>query len=371
MAESSGDDALLVKIAVFGIVMSVMCTAFITVLFVENGSDYTYEDIQQGREELSQFTGQSMLNQTPWVLTGIYTPWVSTDGTDGHIDEDGWLYGTAITTSEGYSYIGKSADIKLDAEQKSNVPITVNDSTVSYKYVDGHKWWAGQHSEEGNLSPIGKFLVKYFNADPYTYESRNATIWNYTGYRYTFDPTLPFSTKNPDSGTVSTRDGKLSLVWYSYNGQEGLSGGLQIYGGRVLLSSYSAADIITAYNSSSGYATSYDFDFEGTVLTLSIRFDQDVIDSGTALMQAWVNGNWSLAISSVSAGNFFDLDDSLSFSSTAGSMIKTFISIYTFDMPQIDNAWAQWILWALVGLPMTMAMLCVTLRLINGFRTIV
>lgn len=363
-----GDDALLVKIAVFGVVMSVMCTALITVLFVENGSDYSFEEIQQGRDELETFTGQSMLNETPWKLTGVYTPWVSTDGTNGHIDDDGWLYGVAYTDANGYNQIGKYANITLDPDQKSNVPITVSDSTVSYKYASGLKGWAKGVTWFGhnffNFRAEGEAL----GFDPYTYESKNATIWNYTGYRYVFDPTLPFKTTDTDTGEVSTRDGKLSLVWYAYNGQEGLSGGLDVYGGRVLLASYSAADIITAYNSSSGYATTYEFDFEGTVLNLAIRFNQDTIDSGVPLMQAWTTGKWSMSVSSISAGNFFDINNSTSFSSSAGSMIKTFISIYTFDMPDLDNDWAKWILWALVGLPMTMAMLCITLRLVNGFR---
>lgn len=363
-----GDDALLVKLAVFGVVMSVLCTALITVLFVENGSDYSFDEIQEGRNELETFTGQSMINETPWKLTGVYTPWISTDGTAGHVDEDGWLYGTAITTSEGYSYIGKTANIKLDVEQKSNAPLTVSDSTQPYKYADGLKWWAKDRVIAGVHFTFAKGLGTTLGFDPNEYKTKNATIWNYTGYRYAFDPMLPFQSTDSDTGEVSVRDGKLSLVWYSYNGQEGLSGGLDVYGGRVLLAGYSAADIITAYNSSTGYATTYDFDFEGTRLHLSVRFDETAIQNGTALMQAWTNGDWTLAISSTSAGNFFDISKSNSFSATAGNMIQTFISIYTFDMPELDNSWAQWVLWALVGLPMTMAMLCITLRLVNGFR---
>lgn len=362
MADDGGDK-LLVKIAVFGIAMSFMATLMVSVVFVEGNGDYDYDEIQSYRDELISFTGESMLNSTPWVLTAVYTPWVSTDGTDGHIDPDGWLYGQSITD---YSYIGKSADIRLDPDQKSAVPITQAESSLTYKYETGYKWWASNFDGDG-LSIGGKIAQKLgFNVTET--ETETANIWNYTGYRYYFDPTLPFNDQS--GGGTSTRDGALSLVWYSYNGQEGLSGGLDVYGGNVLLASYSAADIIADYNSSSGYATSYEFNFEGTILNLSIRFDAETINVGVPLMQAWTQGDWSMAISSVSAGNFFDIDSSTSFTTSAGSMIKTFIKIYTFDMPEMGNSVANYILWMLVGLPMTMAILCITLRLVNGFRVI-
>ena len=205
-------------------------------------------------------------------------------------------------------------------------------------------------------------------SDPRVYGDINTHSWNYTGYRYVFDPTLPFANEG-EEGT-STVDGSLSIVWYNYNNQEGLSGGLIIYGGDILLANYSATDIIADYNTTSGYATVYDFDFGGTVLTLSIRFDQNAIEDGMNLMEAWTLGKWSMAISSPSAGSFFDIDGSSSFTVTAGNMIDTFIKIYTLQVPSFQNQWANVILWILVGLPMTLAMLCITLKLINGFRVL-
>ena len=73
-----------------------------------------------------------------------------------------------------------------------------------------------------------------------------------------------------------------------------------------------------------------------------------------------------MAISSVSAGNFYDIEGSASFANTTGSIINTFIQIYTFSTPNIDNEWAQLIIWLLVGLPMTIAMLCVSMRIVSS-----
>ena len=73
-----------------------------------------------------------------------------------------------------------------------------------------------------------------------------------------------------------------------------------------------------------------------------------------------------MAIASASAGNFFDVENSNAFSVTAGSAFDTFIKIYTFDYPEFENGWVNFIMWLLVGLPMTMGLLFITLRLVGG-----
>lgn len=363
---SYGDDATLTKIAVFGMAMSIICTLGIQIMFVETG-DYDYDEIQAYKNDLISFSGQSMINDSPWVLDAVYTPWDPDTGVEGHY-ENGWLYGTKLSTTEAYEDIGKAADIHMDPGHKSSVPITY--TRQAYDRPGELSWWT-QIPVIGTLLQVG---AVYFGMDVYDTQPLTLNNWNYTGYRYVLDPTLPFTTNNET--TTSTRDGSLSLVWYSYNGQEGISGGLEIYGGRgasnwndpIKLASYSAADIIADYNDGSSYATVYDFDFEGTHLKLSIRFNADVIENGVPLMQAWTEGKWSFAISTVSAGNFLDIENSGSYATTMGSMLDTFIKIYTFNLPNFNNEWAAMILWLMVGLPMTIALLCVTMRLMNAIK---
>lgn len=360
------DSHTLIKIAVFGVTMSIFTTALFTVLLTTGLSgNYDLDKIAGYRDDLVDFSGQSMLNQSPWVLTGVYTPWASYMGTDGHIDSDGWLYGESID----YPDIGRAAQISLSPDYKSSVPITFATEKIQYVVNDGYKWWVDGNGLWSWASSTIIGVAGKIGIDVNQYADRSAAVWNYTGYRYVFDPTLPFAVDDPDGiGDVSSRDGSLSIVWYSYAGNEGLSGALQIYGGDVLLASYAAADIIAAYQTTSGYATTYDFDFNGAKLTLSILFDQSAISAGVPLMQAWTNGDWTMAISSVSAGNFYDIKNSTAFDLTAGSMISTWVNIFTLDMPTVSSPWANLIMWILVVLPMSLALACIALKLVSSVR---
>lgn len=356
--DRGGDVATLVKLAGWGFAISLVASIMISVILVPGG-DYNFDEITNAREDLISFSGESMINQNPWQLVGVYTPWIPGTSIEDHVDPDGFLYGSSVQ----YSEIGKTTNIALDPTQKSAVPINIGDYTATYEVVTGLKWWANS----GIFTPITSFIgEKILGRDPTIVEDRVASTWAYTGYRYVFDPMLPFSSES--EGKVSSVDGSLSIVWYSYNSQEGISGALQIYGGDVLLSSLNATDIIAAYNTASGYASVYDFVFDGVNLTLSIRFDQNVLDSGTPLMQAFTAGDWTMAISAVSAGNFLDIENSASYAMTAGSVAKTFSQIFTFNTPSIDNFWMDLILWLIVGLPFSVAMLCASLWVVHAFK---
>ena len=377
--DQSGEHTL-IKIAIFCIAMSVLSTCLVT-MYNGGSSDYDYDTINAYRSELTTFSGGQLVNDNPWVLNGVYTPFTPGTIADAdipdHIERDGgrttgWLFGEKITT---YQYLGEVADIKLDPNQKSNQLLTVGD-VLDFEYRNGKAWWNGGNDLGVTIfdSEVIRWnAAKYLgwtglvNLDEnYGYEtaSISANNWNYTGYRYTFDPVLPFNDQ------ASAKDGRLSLVWYQIPDDTGLSGALEIYAGKdheqVKLGRISATDIINTFRSSEGYVQVFDFNFEGTHLNLTIRFDPTVYSSYDTLQAAWDAGAWSMAISSASAGNFFDVENSNAFNVTAGSMLDTFVQIYTFEYPHFTNSWVEFVMWMLVGLPMTLAMLFITMRLVGG-----
>ena len=381
MAEDGGERTL-IKIAIFCIGMSIIATCMFT-LYQAGTSDYDYDAINAYRNDLVEFSGGQLVNDNPWVLSAVFTPFtpgtIADSDIPNHIENDngqsiGWLFGENITS---YPYIGEVAGIKLDPNEKSNQLLTIG-TPYDYEYRNGASWWNGNN--EWGVTLLNPDFVRWMSDntgigdidDDYGYETISGTAnnWSYTGYRYVFDPVLPFN-----SG-ASTKDGRLSLVWYQIPTDTGLSGALEIYGAtknqnQIKLGTISASEIITAFRSTTGYVQIFDFNFEGTHLNLTIQFDPTVYNSYNSLQEAWDAGAWSMAISSASAGNFFDVETSNAFNVTAGSMLDTFISIYTFDYPHfIDGSslggWAEVIMWLLVGLPMTLGLLFITMRLVGG-----
>lgn len=371
-----GDAHTLAVIAIFCIAMSVMTTCLVTV-FVSGSSDYDYDTINAYRSDLVTFSGGQLTDDNPWVLSGVYTPF--TPGTipdsdiPNHIENDngqsvGWLYGSKITT---YPYIGEVSNIKLDSGQKSNQLLRQGEN-VSYEYRNGRSWWNG--GNDAGVTILNPDVVRWFSSvtgigdvdENYGYEVSSGTVnnWNYTGYRYVFDPVLPFNDQ------ASAKDGRLSIVWYSIENDSGISGALEIYGSKnnevIKYGEISSKDIVSTFLSTAGYVQVFDFNFSGTHLNLTIRFDPTVYNTYSTLQQAWDAGAWSMAISSASAGNFFDVETSNSFNATAGSMLDTFIQIYTFDYPHFEESWVEFVMWMLVGLPATLGMLFVTIRLVGG-----
>ena len=378
-----GDDNQLMKVAVFCIAFSIFSTCLASMYILGNG-DYDYDTMSAYRSDLVEFSGGQLVNDTPWVLTGVYTPFVPGSVPDeeiqDHIEYDkgrttGWLYGEKITNYPGLNEV---ADISLDPNKKSNQLLTVG-NPYDWAYRGDRSALAGNNEYGIDLSWLAIAGFRFTKAvtfgnvdieseDPgWQYEtiSGSANNWNYTGYRYVFDPTLPFS------GQGSTVDGRLSLVWYDIVTDTGLSGALEIYSDanheQVLLGRISATEIISSFQTTTGYVSVFDFNFEGTVLNLVIRFSPTVYQTYNSLKQAWDAGAWSMAIASPSAGNFFDVDNSNAFNITAGSAFDTFIDIFTFKTPEFTNEpWAAVILWLMCGLPMTLGMLCVTMRLVGG-----
>lgn len=374
MADQGGEHTL-IKIAIFCIAVSMISTVMFTAYF-QGSSDYNYDEISLYKSQLAEFSGGQLVNDTPWVLNGVFTPFTPGTIADAdipdHIEDDngqsiGWLFGENITD---YAYLGKATGIKLDPAQKSNQLLTIGDPT-NYEYANGKEWWAGGNDIGFDISGFGRDIAHLFGTDPgddwgVIYATGAANNWNYTGYRYVFDPVLPFSSE------TSSKDGRLSVVWYQIPGDTGLSGALEIYGAtkdknQIKLGSISASEILQAFRSTAGYVQVFDFDFEGTHLNLTIQFEPTVYSNYSSLQDAWDAGSWSMAISSASAGNFFDVESSNAFNATAGSMLDTFIDIYTFNYTHFDNEpWAEFLMWMIVGLPMTLAMLFISLRLVGG-----
>ena len=351
---AGSDDSLQVGFGVFAIVLSLMVTIAVPIL-APTDADYDAESIFEERLELEGFTGESMVNQTPWVLQGVYSPYVA--GSEGFRDDSGFIYGESISPypSAGDNQIGETTGIRLDPDHKSLMPLSQSSSTVS---VQGERKWY----YDGVLGNIVYSIADIFgDPDPYTYSTYQQ--WEYTGYMYVFDPMLEIVVSDGEGGTTTqtktTEDAKLNLVWYSDSSGGGLSGGLVLYNDKTqgIVANITTSYIVSNYDVSSSFTTQYTFDFEGTSISINIKFDEDVLTSGANLYDAFNDGSWTLAITATSASDLLDVTNSTTFSDSVGNIIQTYSQIMTLSLPSFDSTLWQMVIWCLAILPLDLAMI--------------
>lgn len=373
MGGGGGDDRLQVGLAVWGIVIGIIVSACLPILFPVSTTGYTLEEIYDERSSLELYTGESMINQAPYRLQHVYLPYVV--GEPYQLTEEGWLYGSELTNGEGQpSYVidGKEqigeSTIRLDPAYKSQVPLYASQTEyVKFVRTNNLDWIGGgfwQDLAEGVLSFIGA-LNNDDVSDYIVSETRTEgayPTWNYSGYRYELDPMLRIATHTQDgqpaTDTRKVDDAKLSIVWYDTDGQEGISGGLVLYNSKTnaVLASYTAAEIVTQYNTLSQNAAKFKLDFDGTFVTMWIRFDPDVLINNLDLSQSFSLGKWTIAFTSASADTYLDLQNSNSFSASLGSMLETYLGIFTMNLPNLD-AGGNLVLWVICILPLGLAVI--------------
>lgn len=358
-----GDDRLQIELAVFGVVISIVVSALLPVLLPVNPAGYSLEDIYAERSSLELYTGESMINQAPYKLQHVYTPY--TVGQEYHLTEEGWLYGSELTDNGQPSYVidGKEqiglTEIRLDPSKKSTVPLYQGDNVatstvkVSVTGSTGDVW-------QDIINGIIRLVTFGSEGWQVTEEFREYPTWAFSGYRYELDPMLRISTHdtdgNPQTDTRAVDDAKLSIVWYDLDGQEGISGGLVLYNSKTnaILASYTAAEIVAQYNPMSQNAAKFKLDFDGTPVNMWIKFDPDVIINNLDLSQSFSLGKWTVAFTSTSADLYLDLQNSNSFASSLGSMLETYIGIFTMSLPQLSAEW-NLVLWVVCVMPMGLA----------------
>ena len=366
LSGGGGDDRLQVGMAVFAIVISMVVSLMVPIVAPAYDVDtgYSFEDIYLQKASLQAYTGESMTNMTPWALTGVYTPW--SPGDPVNIDSDtGWAYGESVnysrTGSLGNTAIGSTSPIYLDPEQKSSKRLTQETVTVPVKKVE---WWASNLN--GDLSLLGWYVNAYsyllgWGQPAYRTDQVDVNSWDYTGYRYEFDPLLKIDYDDPDApnySKISQSDAKLSLIWYQDSSGQGISSGLILYRNtsEALISHLSIQDILKDYNTVSGYTTKYQLDYNGVYVYLNIRFDPEVLQSGTDLTKAFNDGRWSLAVTAKSMDNFMDISSSNSLSNSAANILDTYINIFTLSLPNVPFYWSV-VLWLITILPMEITVL--------------
>lgn len=373
LSAGGGDDRLQIGTAVSCIIISLALTMLIPIVAPsyeggDTGTGYTWEQLFQEKQALEAYTGQSMTNLTPWALTGVYTPW-SIDQEPNVDPETGWLYGESMAyVRSGYAGTTDVSQtptntIYLDPDKRSNYSL-IQDIQTTTETVEVKEWWAASLINPDNYSLVGLAAIYLGLGELTTHEEQRQTdfnYWNFTGYRYEFDPMLKIDWTDPNASNYSKpsqTDAKLSVVWYKNNYATGLSSGLILYRNSTngLVADLTLTEILANYDMTNGYSTQYPLDFNGVNVYINIRFDLDVIQGNVDLTQAWNDGRWSLAITAKSLDNWLNIEDSNSFSTSTANLLDTYIQIFTLSMPNVPLYWSI-VLWLICILPLELALM--------------
>lgn len=355
-SSSGGEDSLQVGLAVFCIVVSLVVTAMVPMLVPEYDADGDL--LADTREKMENFTGESMISYSPWTLTDVRTPF-SANEQENVISEYGWVYGSISTSYvlDGKQYVGEQI-IRMDPTQKSFRLLEQGEeqsgwgSENHWYFADN---WAGD-AIYAVASGIGGLFG--WNVERTHPEIMNGSAFNFDGLLYHFDPTYRISTEGSSATKLNSDMASLNVIWYDTGNDSGISSGLVLQSNKsnAIIANYSSTDIINTANTNSKYASKYLLNFDGVQVYMYIMFDTAVLTSGMSLIDAWNLGQWTIAFSSPSADGLMDIFNSNDLSSSMGNLLDTYLSIFTFNMPNCPGEW-NLVLWITCVLPMEVAMI--------------
>lgn len=285
-------------------------------------SEQTFTDLMDSYFAFAGARGST--TEMPWTLTGIYTPY---HGGSYHYTQDGWLYGDLIKDYHPSQY---DVTAEVQNEHPGKYPAITESSRYLVKYqreVDGATVYRYDLSNHGT-SEIPSFYYLpngtqdgKMNKDLYTYVTMDVNqqsdvfftsnlkhtnnqyfYYEYTGYRYAFQPLSDYYIRGTDGDPIKTTatNTSLSLIWYNFVGQSGISGQLVLTGSDSGVDYITAPEIVTAFNSVNNTAK-FTMNFNGCDMNVYIRINPYYTTQGWSVEDCYNNGWWSIMVSSVTA----------------------------------------------------------------------
>lgn len=377
------DTGFVVKVIIFALLLMFLVPLFFSLFVpqVDNGEDMRYaEQIQQLEDEYYLATGRTVTATTEtWALTGIYEPFM---GSNYGYTDDGWIYGARATNYSPRQYY-YPASAHPDVNFAYSVVYNESDHLYYYTHVDTKdkthtpaRWVV--IPGEGNDPPSGYW--DFTDASVYTAVAMDnehiSTVfftpggktttdqgyyYEYTGYRYAFQPLRPYHTYIGGIDTeVEPNSTSLSLIWYRYSSLSGIAGQLTISGNDTGLSYLTASDIVREFNAST-YSSTFDLVFNNISMHLTIRLDPIRVASGMSPEDCYNSGYWSVIVSS-DAIVTTSLNDA-SYDFNPNNVFDTLIKLLTFRVAEDYDieGWQGIIASLLVTMPLYASLMALAL----------
>lgn len=350
------DTGFVVRVIVFSLLLLFFVPLFFSLYLphIEDGEDMRYaEQISQLESEYYLATGHNVTATTEtWALTGIYEPFY---GSTYGITDDGWIFGARATDYAPWQYSEENLDanFQYSVEYRDGLYYYKTVSPLDKSHNVGDLYTAvsmdNEHTSDIFFTPGGKTTTD------------KGYYYDYTGYRYAFQPLRPYHTYIGGVDTeVEPNSTSLSLIWYQYSTMSGLAGQLTVSGNDTGLSYLSASDILREFNQST-YSSTFDLTFNNVAMHLTIRLDPIRIAEGKSVETCYNQGWWSVIVSS-DAIVTTSLNDA-SYEFNPNNVFDTLIKLLTFRIAEDYDieGWQGTIASLLVTMPLYACLLALAL----------
>lgn len=322
MLGSSTDNNFTFGIVVMAVAILFLMPTFISVFVEKDNGDSAPANLDNVLDGYNKFTGTYPTNEEVWALTGIYRPvGLNANGEPSPnyaYTPDHWIYGARLGTYSPSQFTGNSS-------------YTVNYDNGFYYYsgntLDGHT--TGQLYTSVAMDVNEKSDI-FFTPSGKRVSGEN-WFYEYNGLRYSFQPLSDYLYKNQNGDVMKTTasNTSLSLIWYDYYGNSGISGQLVLSGSDSGVAYLTSAEIVSAFNSANNLAK-FKMTFNGNDMNVYIKIKNEYTSAGYSIAECFDMGYWEIMISSISTNvNTYISTD---YSMNVYNIWDTFVDLFTFNM---------------------------------------
>lgn len=319
---SGSDSQWLFKSLIFAMAIVVLLPTFMAIYLPANDSSIDRDELFDAYYEM---TGQQAQTKTAiWILTGLYTP--VEEGSTWGTTEDGWMYRSELKlwTPSQYRYTPEEYSVTKGSDGVFRYAANSADYDAA----------SGRGHAQGDLYTMFSFDPLYKSDIFFTETNKTVTdggfYYEYSGVRAAFQPISSYTTVNADGDRVPViaTTTSLSLVWYQWYTQSGVTGQLILSGSNGGVAFINGANIVSAFNSATNSAT-FPLVFNGGVnIDVTIKMDPLYLSTMT-VQQCYDAGYWSILVTSQSAD-----ENAYTGTDNAFNPIKIFetmVNLFTFN----------------------------------------
>lgn len=303
------DQSFIKRNLIAAIIIPVFMVGLLSFFIPATGGGDMEEQMNELTADYYKFTGSNPSAEEVWALSGIYTPYgtdsVGEESTAWGTTPDGWVYGSRIYRYEPSQFPNLAPD------GREAYTVSYDEGTGLYYYVEAGADLDVKLSlpatedtpaQRGTLytavsfDPLHQSDVFFTPGDRHTVQE--GSYYPFSGWRYVFQPLRDYKASNDLNVERTTTS--LSVVWYDYYGDSGLSGQLMLSGSDSGVSYITADEIVAAFNEAS-YSSKFEMVFNGLDLNVYIKINPYAITfGGYSVEECYKAGFWSIMVTSPS-----------------------------------------------------------------------